>query len=52
MNRYKARGIQLDSDDLAYLSCETRKLFQTIEKEFVIPGFGKTGITTSNELNE
>ncbi|KAL8200575.1 hypothetical protein R6Q57_011914 [Mikania cordata] len=49
---YKARGIRLDSGDLAYLSCETRKFFQTIEKEFGVPGFGKTGITASNDLNE
>ncbi|CAI9276765.1 unnamed protein product [Lactuca saligna] len=49
---YKARGIRLDSGDLAYLSCETRKFFQTIETEFAIPGFGKTGITASNDLNE
>lgn len=50
--RYKARGIRLDSGDLAYLSCETRKFFQTVEKEFGVPGFGKTGITASNDLNE
>ncbi|KAD3640912.1 hypothetical protein E3N88_30135 [Mikania micrantha] len=49
---YKARGIRLDSGDLAYLSCETRKFFQTIENEFGVPGFGKTGITASNDLNE
>ncbi|XP_076946534.1 nicotinate phosphoribosyltransferase 2-like [Bidens hawaiensis] len=49
---YKARGIRLDSGDLAYLSCETRKFFQTIENEFKVPGFGKTGITASNDLNE
>ncbi|KAK1439002.1 hypothetical protein QVD17_04817 [Tagetes erecta] len=49
---YKARGIRLDSGDLAYLSCETRKFFQTVETEFVVPGFGKTGITASNDLNE
>ncbi|KAI7728261.1 hypothetical protein M8C21_022963 [Ambrosia artemisiifolia] len=49
---YKARGIRLDSGDLAYLSCETRKFFQTVENEFGVPGFGKTGITASNDLNE
>ncbi|KAJ9564290.1 hypothetical protein OSB04_000256 [Centaurea solstitialis] len=49
---YKARGIRLDSGDLAYLSCETRKFFQTVEKEFGVPDFGKTGITASNDLNE
>ncbi|KAF9623052.1 hypothetical protein IFM89_036188 [Coptis chinensis] len=49
---YKAAGIRLDSGDLAYLSCETRKFFSLIEKEFEVPGFGKTTITASNDLNE
>ncbi|XP_051117554.1 nicotinate phosphoribosyltransferase 1-like isoform X2 [Andrographis paniculata] len=49
---YKATGIRLDSGDLAYLSCQTRKFFQDIEKEFEIPNFGKTSITASNDLNE
>uniref|UniRef100_A0A5B7CBB1 Nicotinate phosphoribosyltransferase n=1 Tax=Davidia involucrata TaxID=16924 RepID=A0A5B7CBB1_DAVIN len=49
---YKAVGIRLDSGDLAYLSCEARKFFCTIEKEFGVPGFGKTSITASNDLNE
>ena len=52
MCRYKAVGIRLDSGDLAYLSCETRKLFCSIEKEFGVPGFGKMMITASNDLNE
>ncbi|TKY70586.1 Nicotinate phosphoribosyltransferase 2 [Spatholobus suberectus] len=49
---YKAIGIRLDSGDLAYLSCEVRKLFCSIEKEFGLPGFGKMSITASNDLNE
>lgn len=49
---YKAIGIRLDSGDLAYLSCEARKFFCSIEKEFKVPGFGKMGITASNDLNE
>uniref|UniRef100_A0A7N0UDJ0 Nicotinate phosphoribosyltransferase n=2 Tax=Kalanchoe fedtschenkoi TaxID=63787 RepID=A0A7N0UDJ0_KALFE len=49
---YKAGGIRLDSGDLAYLSTEARKLFHIIEKEFNVPGFGKTSITASNDLNE
>ncbi|GER51356.1 nicotinate phosphoribosyltransferase family protein [Striga asiatica] len=49
---YKAAGVRLDSGDLAYLSCETRRFFQAIEKEFRLPGFGKTSITASNDLNE
>ncbi|MCD7461757.1 Nicotinate phosphoribosyltransferase 2 [Datura stramonium] len=49
---YRAVGIRLDSGDLAYQSCEARKFFQTIEKEFGVPGFGKMNITASNDLNE
>lgn len=49
---YKAVGIRLDSGDLAYLSCEARKFFRAIEKEFGVPGFGKMSITASNDLNE
>jgi len=50
--RYKAVGIRLDSGDLAYLSCEARKFFRSIEKEFGVPEFGKLAITASNDLNE
>lgn len=50
--RYKAGGIRLDSGDIAYLSCENRKFFQAIEKEFKVPDFGKMAITASNDLNE
>ncbi|CAL5197711.1 unnamed protein product [Lathyrus oleraceus] len=49
---YKAAGIRLDSGDLAYLSCEARKFFCSIENEFKVPGFGKLIITASNDLNE
>ncbi|XP_052481102.1 nicotinate phosphoribosyltransferase 2 isoform X2 [Gossypium raimondii] len=49
---YRAVGIRLDSGDLAYLSSEARKIFQTIEKELGVPGFGKMIITASNDLNE
>ncbi|PSS36070.1 Nicotinate phosphoribosyltransferase [Actinidia chinensis var. chinensis] len=49
---YKAAGIRLDSGDLAYLSCETRKFFRSIEKEFGVQDFGKMNITASNDLNE
>nr|GME19271.1 nicotinate phosphoribosyltransferase 2-like [Ipomoea batatas] len=49
---YKAIGIRLDSGDLAYQSCEARKFFCAIEKEFGVPGFGKMSITASNDLNE
>ncbi|KAH1249545.1 Nicotinate phosphoribosyltransferase [Glycine max] len=49
---YKAVGIRLDSGDLAYLSCEVRNFFRSIEKEFGVPEFGKLQITASNDLNE
>ncbi|XP_022149494.1 nicotinate phosphoribosyltransferase 2-like [Momordica charantia] len=49
---YQAKGIRLDSGDLAYLSCEARKFFMAIEKEFGVPGFGKISISASNDLNE
>ncbi|KAJ8770777.1 hypothetical protein K2173_021424 [Erythroxylum novogranatense] len=49
---YKAVGIRLDSGDLAYLSCEARKFFCHVEKEFGVLGFGKMNITASNDLNE
>jgi nicotinic acid phosphoribosyltransferase len=42
----------LDSGDLAYLSCQARKFFCSIENEFGVPGFGKFIITASNDLNE
>ncbi|CAI9277175.1 unnamed protein product [Lactuca saligna] len=35
---YKARGIRLDFGDLAYLSCEKRKFFETIGMEFGVRG--------------
>ncbi|KAJ8437032.1 hypothetical protein Cgig2_010377 [Carnegiea gigantea] len=50
--RYKAIGVRLDSGDLAYLSCEARKFFQAIEKEFGVPDFGTMSIAASNDLNE
>ncbi|XP_075475446.1 LOW QUALITY PROTEIN: nicotinate phosphoribosyltransferase 2-like [Primulina tabacum] len=49
---YKALGIRLDSGDLAYLSRESRLIFQAIEKELRVPNFGKVTITASNDLNE
>ncbi|CAH9080879.1 unnamed protein product [Cuscuta epithymum] len=49
---YKAVGIRLDSGDLAYQSCEARKFFCAVEKEFGVHGFGKMSITASNDLNE
>lgn len=50
--RYKALGIRLDSGDLSYFSMEARRIFQAIEKEFNVPGFGNLVITASNDINE
>ena len=50
--RYNASGIRLDSGDLAYLSIKARKFFHAVEKEFGLPGFSRTAITASNDLNE
>ncbi|XP_052195504.1 nicotinate phosphoribosyltransferase 2-like isoform X2 [Diospyros lotus] len=49
---YKAVGIRLDSGDLAYLSSEARKFFNSIKEEFNVPCFGKMSITASNDINE
>ncbi|KAJ3683466.1 hypothetical protein LUZ60_013693 [Juncus effusus] len=49
---YRANGIRLDSGDLAYLSIESRKFFNAVEKEFNINKFGEIKITASNDLNE
>ncbi|CEL99239.1 unnamed protein product [Vitrella brassicaformis CCMP3155] len=48
---YKARGIRLDSGDLAYLSKEARKLFKATSKAFDVP-FDSLAIVASNDINE
>ncbi|KAJ7526357.1 hypothetical protein O6H91_16G002700 [Diphasiastrum complanatum] len=49
---YKAKGIRLDSGDLAYFSIEARKFFCAIEEEFGVSNFGRLNITASNDINE
>lgn len=48
----KAVGIRLDSGDLAYLSIESRKLFQTYGDKLGIDYLGKSVIVASNDINE
>ena len=49
---YKARGIRLDSGDLAYLSKEARRMF--IEADKRVPGsdLASCNIVASNDINE
>jgi len=49
---YKALGIRLDSGDLAYLSKEARKRFQTVSKSLELDWFSSFIITASNDINE
>jgi nicotinate phosphoribosyltransferase len=49
---YAARGIRLDSGDLAYLSQECRKAFAHVESHEKIKGFAALNIVASNELSE
>lgn len=49
---YHARGIRLDSGDLAYLSKESRKAFVRVSEQFNIPYFAKLTIVASNDLSE
>lgn len=50
---YKAKGIRLDSGDLAYLSREARKMFvTTVAKAREIDYFKHLTIVASNDINE
>lgn len=49
---YKAKGLRLDSGDLAYLSIEVRKKFEKAAKEFDIPYMKEFTIVASNDINE
>lgn len=48
---YEAKGIRLDSGDLAYLSKECRKLFIKISEDYNV-SFQKLTIVASNDLSE
>lgn len=49
---YTARGIRLDSGDLAYLSKECRKLFVSMGEKYSIAAFPTLTIVASNDLSE
>ena len=49
---YKAKGIRLDSGDLAYLSLQVRAFFKKVSAKYNIPWFEKLTIVVSNDINE
>eukprot|EP00047_Mylnosiga_fluctuans_P004698 m.236033 g.236033 ORF g.236033 m.236033 type:complete len:594 (+) comp12918_c0_seq1:81-1862(+) len=49
---YIARGVRLDSGDLAYLSRECRAIFAFIAEKMAFPELAKSIIVGSNEINE
>jgi nicotinate phosphoribosyltransferase len=49
---YRARGIRLDSGDLAYQSLKVRAIFTAIAEDFNLPWFENLIIVASNDINE
>jgi len=49
---YRARGIRLDSGDLAYQSVKVRGIFTVIAEDFKLPWFENLIIVASNDINE
>jgi nicotinate phosphoribosyltransferase len=49
---YQARGVRLDSGDLAYLSLQVRAFFKRVGAEFKVDCFERTTIVASNDINE
>lgn len=49
---YRAKGVRIDSGDLAYISKEIRKIFVDVANAFNVPWFEKLSITASNDINE
>ncbi|XP_055588616.1 nicotinate phosphoribosyltransferase isoform X4 [Uranotaenia lowii] len=49
---YMAKGIRIDSGDLAYLSCLARETFERIAERFKLPWFSRLTIVASNDINE
>ncbi|KAK7468226.1 hypothetical protein BaRGS_00036549 [Batillaria attramentaria] len=49
---YQAKGVRLDSGDLAYLSFEVRKSWKLVAQKFDVPWFEKLTIVASNDINE
>ncbi|XP_071491844.1 nicotinate phosphoribosyltransferase-like isoform X2 [Diadema antillarum] len=49
---FRAKGVRIDSGDLAYLSLYVRQIFKKVADEFSIPWFEKLMIVASNDINE
>lgn len=49
---YRAKGIRLDSGDLAYLSNKVRDFFKKVAKVFQLDFFESLTIVASNDINE
>ncbi|XP_031331456.1 nicotinate phosphoribosyltransferase-like [Photinus pyralis] len=49
---YRARGIRIDSGDLAYLSIVSREYFTKISEKYKLPWFKDLMIMASNDINE
>jgi nicotinate phosphoribosyltransferase len=49
---YTARGLRLDSGDLAYLSLEVRAKFKEVANRYDIDYFANFDIVASNDINE
>lgn len=49
---YKAKGVRIDSGDLAYLSKQVRAVFRLVAENFEIDYFDQLKIVGSNDLNE
>lgn len=49
---YCAKGVRIDSGDLAYLSCLARETFNLVAERFQIPWFKSVKIVASNDINE
>ena len=49
---YRAKGIRIDSGDLAYISKEIRSIFQRVALSLNVDWFADLTITASNDINE
>ena len=49
---YKARGIRLDSGDLAYLSLQVRDFFKKVSEIFKLEWYEHMSIVASNDIDE